>query len=121
MTDSSIEVSRKRALRWLLALVLVLLIVIAAAGLLVAIRWPFSQAKTKTSIEDALHATITMARFEEVYFPHPGCIIHGFTSTQPDANDETQRIARADKITIRAGHLDFFLRPVISIASRSTV
>lgn len=59
-----------------LAIIILVAAVIIATVLLV-IYWPFRESAVIRSLEEASSSQVTISRFYESYFPHPGCTAEG--------------------------------------------
>lgn len=89
----------------------VVVVLLLAAVMLLAFRWPFKQKDVIQDLEQRVEGKVTVQDFHSVYFPHPGCVMHGVTVMRAPQNSGTPPFATASKLTIKAGYLDLFLRP----------
>src|SRR2546423_10252154 len=70
---------RTRTKTWLLIFAGALMAVIAVLTITLSQKWPFTR---KRVVKDLAHATasrVEIRRFQQTYFPHPGCIAEGLT------------------------------------------
>jgi hypothetical protein len=102
---------KARLLRWLTIGAVIIVSLIAVAVILLVIRWPFSRHRTTASLEQTLHSTVEMERFDATYFPHPGCVIRRLKVTQWNSSGQMNLLVTADTMIVRAAYLDFFSRP----------
>jgi hypothetical protein len=95
------------------ALLAVALFVLALAigGTILALHWPFSQARVTQSLQGTFPATVTFQKFHSTYFPHPGCIGEGVAFEHLGRPSGTVPIATIQRLTIEARYADLFLRP----------
>src|SRR5579884_384935 len=59
---------------WVAAIVVVAVVIFA---ILLAVYWPFKESAVIRSLEEASSSKVTISKFYESYFPHPGCIAEG--------------------------------------------
>jgi AsmA-like C-terminal region len=108
---SSARDRKRLAVRPIIIGAMAILIVIAATVALFAVKWPFTQQRITRSLESALHGKVRMTGFHSNVFPHPGCVVEGFSLTRSSQRQEAPPLATADKLTIQAGYLELLLRP----------
>lgn len=96
---------KARALRRLTIGALIIVSLIAVAVILLVIRWPFSRHRTTASLEQTLHSTVEMERFDATYFPHPGCVIRRLKVTRWNSSGQMNLPATADTMIVRAAYL----------------
>src|SRR5689334_23965936 len=70
------EGAKRRRNRVLTIIVVVALGLLTAATVLLAAKWPFTQAKVVARLENALSVNVRIRSFRTNYFP-PGCVIEG--------------------------------------------
>jgi AsmA-like C-terminal region len=85
---------------------------------LLAYFWPFSRAHVVQSIEEEFGGKLTIAKFQTLYFPHPGCVAEGLTLVHASSTPGSPPFAVARRFVLHAAYSDMFLRPgyVSSIA-----
>ncbi|HZP61920.1 MAG TPA: AsmA-like C-terminal region-containing protein [Terriglobales bacterium] len=66
---------RRFSVAHLVAAIVVVAIVTLAT--LLPVYWPFKEAAIIRSLEEASSSQVTIAKFSESYFPHPGCTAEG--------------------------------------------
>jgi hypothetical protein len=59
------------------ALLVLVALAPAIAGMVIALHWPFSEAKVTQSLQEDLPATVTFRKFHSTFFPRPGCVGEG--------------------------------------------
>lgn len=98
---------RKRAL----AAAVVFLLLLSIAGILLAVRWPFTRSRVLESIRESWPGTVQADRVHSTYLPRPGCVIEGLVLSIPPrhAGEPIQIVMR--KARIQARYLDLILRP----------
>jgi hypothetical protein len=99
--------ARKTALPVLVAFALAL----AIAGILIALHWPFSEAKVTQSLQKDFPATVTFQKFRSTFFPHPGCVGEGLAFRRLGSSPDTPPIVTIQRFRVEAHYIDLFLRP----------
>src|SRR5579863_10227959 len=89
----------------------ILFVAIAAAALILATHWPFSQSKITQSLQETFPATVTFHKFHSTYFPHPGCVAEGVEFRRLGRPSGIPPIATIQRLTIQAHYTDIFFRP----------
>jgi hypothetical protein len=79
MTRTAGHSSGLAVLRALRIAAIALLVLIAAASMFLAWKWPFTRAATIESLERVSASNAEIGRFEKLYFPHPGYVAHEVT------------------------------------------
>jgi hypothetical protein len=97
--------ARKTALLVLVALAL------AIAGILIALHWPFSEAKVTQSLQEDFPATVTFQKFHSTFFPHPGCVGESLAFRRLGSSPNTPPIVTIQRFSVEAHYIDLFLRP----------
>ena len=93
-----------------IALVL-LAAVIAAAGTLLAIKWPFTRKRVTASLQQATATKVQMGEFKAQYFPHPGCVARELTFVaKPGAAQPLMRIAT---LTVHSSYWGLFTKHIM--------
>ena len=52
----------------------------AIAGMVIALHWPFSEAKVTQSLQEDFPATVTFQKFPSTFFPHPAALVRASLS-----------------------------------------
>lgn len=65
---------KSSAKKWLVIGLIVLAAIIAAAGSLLAVKWPFTRRRVAERLQQATDTTVRIGSFRPEYFPHPGCV-----------------------------------------------
>ncbi len=78
------------------------LLVVAVAGIFLAVRWPFREATVIQNLEEAGSGKVEIRHFRQTYFLHPGCIAEGVTYRLAP---NTPPFATLDKLTIESNYL----------------
>jgi uncharacterized protein (DUF697 family) len=47
------------------------IVAVGAAGVTLALHWPFSEKRITGSLQERFPATVTFQKFRATYFPHP--------------------------------------------------
>ncbi len=89
----------------------VLVLALAAAGTVLALHWPFSQARVTQSLQEDFPASVTFEKFHSTFFPHPGCVGEGVAFRWLGSLPSTLPIVTIQRFTIRAHYIDIVLRP----------
>jgi hypothetical protein len=98
---------RKIALLVLVAFALAL----AVAGMVIALRWPFSEAKVTQSLQEDFPATVIFEKFHSTFFPHPGCVGEGLAFRRLGSSPDTPPVVTIERFSVEAHYIDLFLRP----------
>jgi hypothetical protein len=80
-------------------------------GVILAMHWPFSQAKITQSLQETFPATVTFQKFHSTYFPHPGCVAEGVVFRRLGSIPATPPIVTIQLLTIQAHYTDLLFRP----------
>src|SRR3984893_7818905 len=84
---------------------------IAIGGGILAMHWPFSQAKIAQSLQETFPATVTFQKFHSTFFPHPGCVGEGVAFRRLGSSPETPPVVTIQRFTVEAHYIDLFLSP----------
>jgi hypothetical protein len=82
------------------------LTLLAVAAILLAIKWPFTEAKVQEELATATSGSIHIHGFQKRYFP-PGCVMEGVEFRQP-GNSSGPPLLTAERLTIRANYRGLF-------------
>lgn len=93
-----------------LATAVVFLLLLSIAGILLAVRWPFTRSRVLESIRESWTGTVQADSVRSTYFPRPGCIINGLVLTIPRQAGEPIRVVMSEA-RIQARYSDLILRP----------
>src|SRR5690242_21962794 len=72
--------------KWYLIPLVALATILVTVAVLLAAKWPFTQARVIQRLQQATATTVQIGSFHEEYFPHPGCVAREVTfrhGTQP--------------------------------------
>ena len=105
------EPPRRRALRGLAFVAGGVLLIILAAAVYAALRWPFSHKSVAESLEEDFPGTISFTHFHKVYFPQPGCVAEGVTLANPKSPAGTRPLVYVQRFVLRANYHDLLFRP----------
>jgi len=83
---------------------------IAIGGGILAMHWPFAQAKITQSLQETFPATVAFQKFHSTYFPHPGCVAEGVVFTRLGSIPATPPIVTVQLLTIEAHYIDLLFR-----------
>jgi hypothetical protein len=97
--------ARKTALLVLVALALTI------AGTVIALHWPFREARVTQSLQEDFPATVTFQKFHSTFFPHPGCVGEGLAFRRLGSSPNTPPIVTIERFSVEARYTDLFLRP----------
>jgi hypothetical protein len=86
-------------------------VIFAAAVVLLARYFPFSEKNVTQSLRATFPSTLKIGHFEAVYFPHPGCKIEGITFGSTASASEASPLVTIQKLTIQGSYADFLFRP----------
>jgi hypothetical protein len=95
----------------LLIILIGVTLAIAIGGGILAMHWPFSQAKIAQSLQETFPATVTFQKFHSTYFPHPGCVAEGVVFRRLGSIPATPPIVSIQLLTIQAHYIDVLFRP----------
>lgn len=88
-----------------------LLLTFSAFAAFVVLRWPFSQQRIVSSLQETFPATVTFQNFRPTYFPHPGCVAEGVSFRRLGSSAHTPPIVTMQKLQIQRHYLDLLFRP----------
>jgi hypothetical protein len=88
-----------------------LLLALTIFAIVLARRWPFSQARVTQSLQSTFPATVTFKKFRSTYFPNPGCVAEGLVFTRLGSMPGMPPVVTVEQLTIQAQYLDLLLRP----------
>jgi hypothetical protein len=78
--------------------------------LVLAKKWPYTQARTAQALQEAFDGKVSFASFKSTYFP-PGCVAEGVVFTRPTTPPEFPPLVTVRRLVIRARYTDFIFRP----------
>ncbi|HKT67930.1 MAG TPA: hypothetical protein VJP83_00770, partial [Terriglobales bacterium] len=93
--------------KWFLIPLIVLAAILVAAAVLLAVKWPFTQARVMQRLQQATATTVQIGSFHEEYFPHPGCVAREVTFRHG-----TQPLMTIHSLTIRGSFFGLFTKHV---------
>jgi hypothetical protein len=93
------------------ALLVLVALAPAIAGMVIALHWPFSEAKVTQSLQEDLPATVTFRKFHSTFFPRPGCVGEGLAFRRLGSSPHTPPIVTIQRFSVEAHYIDLFLRP----------
>ncbi|HKW25181.1 MAG TPA: AsmA-like C-terminal region-containing protein [Terriglobales bacterium] len=93
--------------KWFLIPLVVLAVILVAAAVLLAVKWPFTQARVIQRLQQATATTVQIGSFHEEYFPHPGCVAREVTFRHG-----TQPLMTIRTLTIRGSFFGLFTKHV---------
>lgn len=99
MADSAKSITKLP--RWAKIAMALLVAFVAAASMLLASRWPYTQARMVAAIENATRSRVAVQGFRSHLFPEPGCTLETVTI----ARDAAQPIAQVQSLRIRSSWL----------------
>jgi hypothetical protein len=88
-----------------------LAVVFAAALVLLARYFPFSEKIVTQSLRETFPSTLKIDRFEAVYFPPPGCKVEGISFRSTASASGASSLVTIQKLTIQGSYADLLLRP----------
>src|SRR5690242_20462310 len=94
--------TKRHGKRALLVAAIVVLILVATAGALLAIKWPFTSARVIAELASATSGRVQIHGFRAKYFP-PGCIMDGVELRQ-SGDSSGPPLLTAGKLTIRSNY-----------------
>lgn len=98
------------AKKWLLIALLVLGAILLAAGVLLALKWPFTRQRVTQRLQRATATSVHIGRFKALYFPHPGCVAEELTFRAP--RNPAQPLMTIRTLTIRSSFFGLFTRHI---------
>ena len=104
------------AKKWLVVGLVVLAAIIAAAALLLAIKWPFTRQRVTESLEQATATKVRIGSFKAEYFPHPGCVAGQVTFQAK----QTQPLMTIRTLTIRGSYFGLFTKHISLVRADGT-
>ncbi|HKV27451.1 MAG TPA: AsmA-like C-terminal region-containing protein [Candidatus Acidoferrales bacterium] len=98
-----------RIFRWIALGALAAIIIVGIAGIILLLRWPFSQANIIQSIGETASGSITFAKFRATYLPFPGFVAENVVFRRSSSAPDAPPLVTIQRIAIRARYLDLFL------------
>jgi hypothetical protein len=95
--------------RWVKISGLLTIIVIGAAAVLVASRWPFTRDKVAKALQKEFSSAVELKTFRATYFP-PGFVAEAVTFRR-NSDRNAPPIGTVEKLTIQGSYLGFFSIP----------
>jgi hypothetical protein len=89
----------------------VVILVLAIAGVTLALHWPFSQSRLTQSLQESFPVTVTFQKFHSTYFPDPGCVAENLVFKRLGSSPDTPPIATIQRFVVQTRYPDLFLRP----------
>jgi hypothetical protein len=108
---------KSRTKRWFLLGLIVLAAVVLAAAVLLAVKWPFTQARVIERLQQATATTVQIDSFKEEYFPHPGCVAKQITFQQKGGH---QPLMTIQTLTIGGSFFGLFTKHVALVRADGT-
>ncbi|HKW27348.1 MAG TPA: AsmA-like C-terminal region-containing protein [Terriglobales bacterium] len=101
--------------KWFLIPFIVLAAIVAAAAVLLALKWPFTKARVVERLQQATATRVQIGSFHEEYFPHPGCVARQVTFQQG-----SQPLMSIQALTIRSSFFGLFTKHVARVRADGT-
>src|SRR5579864_8234247 len=108
MSPAIQSTSGRAARRWIFVVAAIVAVGIAAAAIVLALNWPFTQAAVTKALEDRFARDVKIRNFRSTYFP-PGCVAEGIEFLHRERKDLPPLIA-VQTLTIRTSYSGL-LRP----------
>jgi AsmA-like protein len=108
---------RAGAKKWLIISLIVLAAMVAAAAVLLAIKWPFTRERVTQRLQQATSTSVQMRSFKAEYFPHPGCVAEQVTF-QKVGNSQPLMTIRT--LTVRGSFFGLFTKHVSLVRAQGT-
>jgi AsmA-like C-terminal region len=93
--------------KWFLIPLVALATILVTVAVLLAAKWPFTQARVIQRLQQATATTVQIGSFHEEYFPHPGCVAREVTFRHG-----TQPLMTIRTLTIRGTFFGLFTKHV---------
>ena len=107
-----------RTRKWLFVALIMLGAIVAAASILLAVKWPFTRERVTRRLQDATSTTVHMGSFKAEYFPHPGCVAENVIF-RPQRTG-SQPLMTIHTLTIRGTFLGLFTKHVGLVQAEGT-
>ncbi|HSU33649.1 MAG TPA: AsmA-like C-terminal region-containing protein [Bryobacteraceae bacterium] len=76
--------------RYLLWCCITLLCLLVASGIILFIKWPFTEQHLLETLEHVSSSEVRLKQFHKIYFPHPGYVADGITFWRKSPRGEVQ-------------------------------
>lgn len=96
--------------KWMVIALLVLGAIVAAAAILLAVKWPFTRERVAQRLQNSTATTVQMGSFKAEYFPVPGCVAHNLIFRPRQA--DSPPLMTIQTLTIRGSFFGLFTRHV---------
>ncbi len=89
------------------------IVLLATIGLVFLIRyWPFNERQIVETLQETIPGTkVTIARFHNTHFVHPGCWAEGLVFVRLSSPAGLPPLIVVERLVIQANYHDLFLRP----------
>jgi hypothetical protein len=102
--------------KWLLVTVVVLFGILAAAFIILLIRWPFTPKEVSQNLEEATGSRLQFKSFHPRYLPYPGCVVQGLTFHR-GADPKAPPIMSIERLYIRSSVFGLFGKHITKIVA----
>jgi hypothetical protein len=116
-TDDFPATRRSGTRKWFLIGLIVLASIVAAAAVLLAVKWPFTKVRVVERLQEATATRVQIGSFHGEYFPHPGCVAKQVTFQQKGAD---QPLMSIQTLTIRSSFFGLFTKHVARVRADGT-
>jgi len=91
-----------RRWRWMAIAAAVIVVAVIVLAILTVVNWPFTRNAVAQALQQQSGSTVQIARFQRIYFPHPGCIAQGVTFRRGSTPGPS--LATIDKLRIMGSY-----------------
>jgi hypothetical protein len=85
--------------------------VLTIAGMVIALPWPFREARVTQSLQEDFPATVTFQKLHSTCFSHPDCVGEGLALRRLGSSPNTPPVVTIQRFSVEAHYIDLFLRP----------
>ncbi len=103
--------------KWPLIALIVLAAIVVTTAVLLALKWPFTQARVIQRLGQATATSVHIGSFQQQYFPHPGCVAKQVTFQQMG---EHQPLMTIQTLTIRGSFFGLISNHVALVRADGT-
>jgi hypothetical protein len=96
--------------KWIVIALLVLGAILAAAAILLAVKWPFTRERVAQRLQKSTATRVQMGSFKAEYFPAPGCVVNDVIFRSPRAGSPP--LMSIQTLTIRSSFVGLFTKHV---------
>ena len=100
--SARVDTRPRRRWRWIAIALGVIVVALIVLAIVTAVNWPFTRGAVIQSLQQQSGSKVDIANFQDIYFPHPGCIAQGVTFRRGGTSGPP--LATIDKLSIMGSY-----------------